>query len=84
MVGLVDMVCSLNHLLLSSIISTGLLRKYQNLKLNNLNCLAIVVDSEEAEDRTKIKKLLSWLSSFNVKYITLYDLQGTFALKITL
>ncbi|XP_074590589.1 uncharacterized protein LOC141846442 [Curcuma longa] len=75
-VSLVDLVCSLNHLLLSSIISAGLLRKYQNLKLNNLNCLAIVVDSEEAEDTIKIKKLLSWLSSIDVKYITLYDLQG--------
>ncbi|XP_042458186.1 dehydrodolichyl diphosphate synthase complex subunit nus1-like [Zingiber officinale] len=75
-VSLVGMVCFLNHLLLSSIISTGLLRKYQNLKLNNLNCLAIVVDSEEAEDITKIKKLLSWLSSIDVKCITLYDLQG--------
>ncbi|XP_042463563.1 dehydrodolichyl diphosphate synthase complex subunit nus1-like [Zingiber officinale] len=75
-VSLVDMVCFLNHLLLSSIISTGLLRKYQNLKLNNLNCLAIVVDSEEAEDITKTQKLLSWLSSIDVKCITLYDLQG--------
>lgn len=77
LVRLVHLVSSLNQLLLSYIISTGLLRKYRNLWLENLNCLAIVVDSDEARDTTKIMQLLSWLSCINAKHITLYDMQGT-------
>ncbi|WOK93093.1 dehydrodolichyl diphosphate synthase complex subunit NUS1 isoform X3 [Canna indica] len=75
-VSIVHMASCLNQLLLSCIISTGLLSKYQNLQLDNLKCLAIVVDSEEARDTTKIKQLLCWLSSINIQHITLYDMQG--------
>ncbi|KAJ8510339.1 hypothetical protein OPV22_000773 [Ensete ventricosum] len=44
--------------------------------LDKLNSLAVVVDSEEAKNTTKIKQLLCWLSSIGIKYIILYDMQG--------
>lgn len=57
-------------------ISSGVLRKYQNLQLDKLQYLAIVVESEEAKNTTKIMQLLSWLAAIGVKYVTLYDLEG--------
>ena len=57
-------------------ISSGLLQKYQNLQLDKLRYLAIVVESEEAKNTTKIKQLLGWLAAIGVKYVTLYDMEG--------
>ncbi|THU64360.1 hypothetical protein C4D60_Mb01t25670 [Musa balbisiana] len=76
LVCLVHIISSLKKWLLSYIISFGLLSKYQNLRLDTLNCLAVVVDSEEATDTRKIKHLLCWLLTMDIKYITLYDMQG--------
>ncbi|CAL9064639.1 unnamed protein product [Musa banksii] len=76
LVCLVHIMASLKKWLLSYIISFGLLSKYQNLQLDMLNCLAVVVDSEEATDTRKIKHLLCWLLTMDIKYITLYDMQG--------
>ncbi|XP_064989545.1 uncharacterized protein LOC135627390 isoform X1 [Musa acuminata AAA Group] len=67
---------SVNDLLFCYIISMGLLLKHQNLQLDKLNSLAVVVDSEEAKNTTKIKQLLCWLSSIGIKYVILYDMQG--------
>lgn len=58
------------------LISTGLLRKYQNLHLGKLKYLAIVVDSKEAKSTAKVNQLLCWLSSMGVKYVCLYDIEG--------
>ena len=58
------------------LISSGLLRKYQNLHLGRLKCLAIVVDSKEAKSTAKVKQLLCWLSSMGVMYVCLYDIDG--------
>ncbi|CAL9073107.1 unnamed protein product [Musa textilis] len=76
LVCLVHIMSSLKKWLVSYIISFGLLSKYQNLRLDMLNCLAVVVDSEEAKDTRKIKHLLCWLFTMDIKYITLYDMQG--------
>ncbi|RRT75401.1 hypothetical protein BHE74_00023278 [Ensete ventricosum] len=76
LVCLVHILSSLKKWLLAYIISFGLLSKYQNLRLDMLNCLAVVVDSEEAKDTTKIKQLLCWLLTMDIKNITLYDMQG--------
>lgn len=78
LVCLVHIMASLKKWLLSYIISFGLLSKYQNLQLDMLNCLAVVVDSEEATDTRKIKHLLCWLLTMDIKYITLYDMQGKY------
>jgi ditrans,polycis-polyprenyl diphosphate synthase len=58
------------------IISSGLLPKYQNLNLDQLQHLAVVIDSEEANDKNKIQQLLFWLANLRVKYVTLYDIEG--------
>ncbi|PKA59926.1 ditrans,polycis-polyprenyl diphosphate synthase [Apostasia shenzhenica] len=58
------------------IISTGLLCRCRNLKLDRLKYLAVVVDSKEAKDTRKIRKLLSWLANIGVNYVTLYDMEG--------
>lgn len=79
MVNLRHMGSSVNDLLFCYIISMGLLLKHQNLQLDKLNSLAVVVDSEEAKNTTKIKQLLCWLSSIGIKYIILYDMQGKHA-----
>ncbi|CAL9132030.1 unnamed protein product [Musa acuminata var. zebrina] len=76
MVNLRHMGSSVNDLLFCYIISMGLLLKHQNLQLDKLNSLAVVVDSEEAKNTTKIKQLLCWLSSIGIKYVILYDMQG--------
>lgn len=60
----------------SYIISTGLLESYRHLQLDNLRCLAVVVDSKEARNTLLIKKLLRWLSAFGVNYVILYDTEG--------
>ncbi|TVU48065.1 hypothetical protein EJB05_07687, partial [Eragrostis curvula] len=58
------------------LISSGLLWKYRNLNLGRLKSLAIVVDSKEAKNIAKIKRLLYWLSTIGVKYVCLYDIEG--------
>jgi len=58
------------------IISSGLLSKYQNLKLDRLKHLAVVIDSEEAKNKNKVHQLLLWLSDTGVKYVILYDIEG--------
>ncbi|XP_031495044.1 uncharacterized protein LOC116260736 isoform X2 [Nymphaea colorata] len=46
------------------------------LGLNKLQSVAIVVDSEEAFQISKIFSLVRWLSKFGVKHISLYDMDG--------
>uniref|UniRef100_A0ACD5XHH2 Uncharacterized protein n=5 Tax=Avena sativa TaxID=4498 RepID=A0ACD5XHH2_AVESA len=58
------------------LISSGLLRKYRNLQLSRVKCLAIVVDSREAKNTVKINQLLCWLKTLGVKYVCLYDIDG--------
>ncbi|KAF6136443.1 hypothetical protein GIB67_028662 [Kingdonia uniflora] len=60
----------------SYLISSGLLQKYKALDLTELQYLAIVVDSEEAHNTSKIVELLHWLSIVGVKNICLYDMDG--------
>ncbi|KAM0884282.1 hypothetical protein ACQ4PT_031091 [Festuca glaucescens] len=68
-----------SHLIFSLecyLISSGLLRKYQNLQLSRMKYLAIVVDSREAKNTVKINQLLCWLKNLGVKYVCLYDIDG--------
>uniref|UniRef100_A0A0A9DHJ9 ditrans,polycis-polyprenyl diphosphate synthase [(2E,6E)-farnesyldiphosphate specific] n=1 Tax=Arundo donax TaxID=35708 RepID=A0A0A9DHJ9_ARUDO len=75
-ISLFNLWCHLIHSLECYLISSGLLRKYQNLHLGRLKYLAIVVDSKEAKNTAKIKQLLCWLSSIGVKYVCLYNIDG--------
>ncbi|THF93866.1 hypothetical protein TEA_025366 [Camellia sinensis var. sinensis] len=60
----------------SYLISSGLLKGYNTLNLDNLQNLAIVVDSEEAHQPSKVAELLLWLASLGVKNVYLYDIEG--------
>lgn len=60
----------------SYIISMGFLECYRNVRLHKLKHLAVVVDSEEAQNIRKVKELLLWLSNIGVNHVTLYDMEG--------
>uniref|UniRef100_A0A0E0KA23 ditrans,polycis-polyprenyl diphosphate synthase [(2E,6E)-farnesyldiphosphate specific] n=1 Tax=Oryza punctata TaxID=4537 RepID=A0A0E0KA23_ORYPU len=58
------------------LISFGLIPKYRKFQRDRLKHLAVVVDSREAKNVTKIHQLLCWLSNIGVKYVCLYDIDG--------
>ncbi|KAK6916549.1 hypothetical protein RJ641_019410, partial [Dillenia turbinata] len=60
----------------SSLISSGLLKRYKTLNVSKLRYLAIAVESEEAHQTSKIIKLLHWLAAIGVKHVCLYDKRG--------
>ncbi|XP_057503033.1 uncharacterized protein LOC130786697 isoform X2 [Actinidia eriantha] len=64
------------HMLESYIVSSGLLRRYKALNLDRLQFLAVVVDSEEARQISKVTELLQWLRTIGVKNVCLYDTEG--------
>ncbi|PNX67973.1 nogo-B receptor-like, partial [Trifolium pratense] len=41
-----------------------------------LQYLAIVIESEDAHQTSKVVKLLQWLDSVGVKNVCLYDMNG--------
>ncbi|OIV92611.1 hypothetical protein TanjilG_17962, partial [Lupinus angustifolius] len=60
----------------SYLISYGVFNKYKSLHLENLRYLAIVIESEDAHQTSKVVQLLQWLDSFGVKNVYLYDMNG--------
>ncbi|KAK3022020.1 hypothetical protein RJ639_047410, partial [Escallonia herrerae] len=60
----------------SCLISSGLLKKYKVLCSGKIQCLAIVVDSKDADQTSKVIELLQWLGALGVKYVCLYDTEG--------
>ncbi|PRQ23652.1 putative ditrans,polycis-polyprenyl diphosphate synthase ((2E,6E)-farnesyl diphosphate specific) [Rosa chinensis] len=66
------MVCVLE----SYLISGGILKKYKALNVGKLRYLAIVVESEEAYETSKVIELLQWLEAIGVKRVCLYDTEG--------
>ncbi|XP_039115293.1 dehydrodolichyl diphosphate synthase complex subunit NUS1-like isoform X2 [Dioscorea cayenensis subsp. rotundata] len=66
----------LTHTIFCYSISNGLINKYKNLDLHNLRCLAVVIDSEDAKNIGKIKKLLHSLSKIGAMNVILYDTKG--------
>ncbi|XP_020574485.1 dehydrodolichyl diphosphate synthase complex subunit NUS1 isoform X3 [Phalaenopsis equestris] len=71
-----QLVSHLLQVIESYIISIGLLESYRHFQLDKLRCLAVVVDSKEARNTQKIKKLLRWLSDTGLNYVILYDMEG--------
>lgn len=61
----------------SYLISTGLLKDYKALDISNVRYLAIVIDSEDARQISKVLQLLKWLAAVGVKHLCLYDSIGT-------
>ncbi|KAI9119113.1 hypothetical protein K1719_009788 [Acacia pycnantha] len=61
----------------SFLISSGLLKSYKSFSnLGNLRCLAIVIESDDAHQISKVVELLQWLDSLGVKNVCLYDRIG--------
>ncbi|KAJ4716479.1 Dehydrodolichyl diphosphate syntase complex subunit NUS1 [Melia azedarach] len=60
----------------SCLISSGILKRYKALNIDQLRYLAIVVESEEAFHILKIIELLRWLVDIGVKRVCLYDVEG--------
>ncbi|CAJ2671787.1 unnamed protein product [Trifolium pratense] len=60
----------------SYFISYGVLKKYKSLHIGKLQYLAIVIESEDAHQTSKVVKLLQWLDSVGVKNVCLYDMNG--------
>ncbi|KAL4347536.1 hypothetical protein GQ457_17G011840 [Hibiscus cannabinus] len=60
----------------SYLISWGLLGRYKSFNVTKLRYLAIVVDSEEVFQTSKIIRLLQWLEAVGIKHVCLYDNEG--------
>ncbi|XP_019444587.1 PREDICTED: dehydrodolichyl diphosphate synthase complex subunit nus1-like isoform X1 [Lupinus angustifolius] len=69
-------ISAMANLFESYFISYGFLKKYKSLHLENLRYLAIVIESEDAHQTSKVVKLLRWLDSIGVKNVCLYDMNG--------
>ncbi|CAH9107157.1 unnamed protein product [Cuscuta epithymum] len=64
------------HTLESALISSGFLKSYRALNVNKIRHLAVVIDSEEARETSKVLELLGFLANIGVKSISLYDSVG--------
>lgn len=64
------------HALESVLISSGVLKSYKALNVSKIRHLAVVIDSEEARETSKILDLLGFLANIGVKSISLYDSEG--------
>lgn len=66
----------LAYVLQSYLISGGVFKSYKALNLGKLRYLAIVIESEEAYQTSKVIELLQWLEAIGVKRVCLYDTEG--------
>lgn len=73
---------AMGNLFESYLISYGVLKKYKSLRLGKLRYLAVVIESEDAHQTSKVVKLLQWLDSIGVKSVCLYDMNGMKGLEI--
>ncbi|XP_050363045.1 uncharacterized protein LOC126781958 [Argentina anserina] len=64
------------YVLESYLISGGILKRYKALNVGKLQYLAIVVESEDAYETSKVIELLQWLEAIGVKRVCLYDTEG--------
>ena len=76
LISIIDIGSRFIQVLSCHITSSGFWGRHQVLNLERLQCLAIVVDSEEAKNTTKLKQLLQWLSEIGVNHFILYDMEG--------
>lgn len=79
LVKLLHLAMRIAHKLHCYLILIGYMSNCVALRLNKLQSVAIVVDSEEAFQISKIFRLVRWLSKFGVMCISLYDMDGEFS-----
>lgn len=66
----------------NTLISSGLLKSYNAVNISKVRYLAVVIDSEEARETSKVLELLCWLASVGLKSICLYDREGKVVKKL--
>ncbi|XP_060213783.1 uncharacterized protein LOC132640970 isoform X2 [Lycium barbarum] len=60
----------------NALISSGLRKSYNAVNISKVRYLAVVIESEEARQTSKVLELLRWLASIGIKSICLYDREG--------
>ncbi|MBA0619761.1 hypothetical protein Godav_005568 [Gossypium davidsonii] len=75
-ISICNVTLDIANVLESYLISSGLLGRYKSLHIAKLRYLAIVIESEEAYQTSKIIELLQWLEAVGVKHVCLYDKEG--------
>lgn len=60
----------------NTLISSGLLKSYNAVNISKVRYLAVVIESEEARETSKVLELLCWLASVGIKSVCLYDREG--------
>ncbi|KAL3538952.1 hypothetical protein ACH5RR_002318 [Cinchona calisaya] len=60
----------------SFLIAADILKRYEALDISKVRYLAVVIDSEEARQISKVFELLQWLADIGVKSVCLYDTEG--------
>ncbi|PON76856.1 Decaprenyl diphosphate synthase-like [Parasponia andersonii] len=76
LVSLLYIVLGITYVVESYVISSGLWKKYRAFNNGKVRYLAIVLESEEAHQTSRVIKLLLWLKAIGVKHICLYDVEG--------
>lgn len=64
------------YMLESYLVASGAFKEYKTLDIAKLQYLAIVIESGEAYETSKVITLLKWLAAIGVKHICLYDTEG--------
>ncbi|KAI4351254.1 hypothetical protein L6164_005630 [Bauhinia variegata] len=67
---------AMSNLFKSYLISGGVLKRYKSLHLGKLKHLAVVIESEDAHQISKVVELLQWLDTIGVKNVCLYYMDG--------
>lgn len=60
----------------SYLISSGLSKRYRAIDISKVQCLAVVVDSDEALQTWKVFRILQWLAAIGLRNVCLYDKEG--------
>lgn len=60
----------------SFLIACDLFKRYEVINVSKVRYLAIVFDSEDARQTSKVFELLQWLADIGIKKVCLYDTEG--------
>lgn len=61
----------------SFLIACDLFKRYEVINVSKVRYLAIVFDSEDARQTSKVFELLQWLADIGIKKVCLYDTEGS-------
>lgn len=64
----------------SFLIACDMFKRYETLDVSKVRYLAIVFDSEEVWDTSKVFELLQWIADIGIQKVCLYDTEGKIAI----